>query len=291
MSVVELTTDGGATLRCELANTFWSRFRGLMLRSGLAPAAGMLFVPCGSIHTAFMRFPIDVVFIARDGTVLRTAEHVLPWRFRAARRRTRFVLEVAAGEAALHGLVPGRQLQLGPEGDLRRSQQLEAVPLALAVLVCALSVTRFESTLAVAEAAFFGCVLVLLAALDFERHVLPNRIVLPAAVALAAVELAADPDTGWRRLLWGVGAFGVLLGFALVYPPGLGMGDVKLALLLGVGLGASVVGAFLLGTFAAGLVAAALLFRHGSAARKRPIPLGSFLALASLVLLFTNGPR
>jgi uncharacterized membrane protein (UPF0127 family)/Flp pilus assembly protein protease CpaA len=289
--VVELRTDRGATLRCEVANTFWRRFRGLMLRSGLAPAAGMLFAPCGSIHTAFMRFPIDVVFIARDGTILRTAEHVQPWRFRAARRRTRFVLELAAGEAAVHGLMPGRQVQLGREGDLRGSQRLEAVSVALAALVCVLSVARFDSTLAVGEAAFFGCVLVLLAAIDFERHVLPNRIVLPAAVVLAVVEVAADPGAGWRRLLWGVGAFGVLLGFALVYPPGLGMGDVKLALLLGIGLGASVVSAFLLGTFAAALVAAALLVRHRSQARKLPIPLGSFLALASLVLLFTNGPR
>jgi uncharacterized membrane protein (UPF0127 family)/Flp pilus assembly protein protease CpaA len=291
--VVELRTGGGTTLRCELADTFWRRFRGLMLRSRLAPGTGILFVPCGSVHTAFMRFPVDVVFVARDGTVLRIAEHVPPWQFRAA-RRTRFVLELAAGESIVLGLEQGTRLQLEEalaSHASNRSRLLHGASIALAALVCALSVARFDSALATAEAAFFGCVLVVLAATDLERHVLPNRIVIPAAVVLAGVELAADPGTAGRRLLWATGAFVVLLVLALIYPPGLGMGDVKLAFLLGLGLGASVVDAFLLATFAAALFATGLLVRHGAAGRKLPIPLGSFLALGSLIVLFTHGPR
>jgi uncharacterized membrane protein (UPF0127 family)/Flp pilus assembly protein protease CpaA len=263
-------------------------------RPGLIPGAGMLLVPCGSIHTAFMRFPIDVVFIARDGEVLRIAERVPPWRFRAARRGTHLVLELAAGESAVLGLTPGARLRLEEalaSHASNRARRLQRSAVALAALVCVLSVARFDSALATAEAAFFGCVLVALAAIDFERHILPNRIVIPAAVVLAAVELAADPGTASRRLLWAAGAFVVLLVLAVVYPPGLGMGDVKLAFLLGVGLGASVVGAFLLATFAAALFATGMLVRHGAAARKLPIPLGTFLAFGSLVVLFTQGPR
>ena len=73
--------------------------------------------------------------------------------------------------------------------------------------------------------------------------------------------------------------------FALAYPVGLGMGDVKLALLLGAALGYAVVGALLLGTLAAGLVAAVMLFKEGSSARKRAIPLGPFLAGGAIVVL------
>jgi leader peptidase (prepilin peptidase)/N-methyltransferase len=240
-----------------------------------------------------MRFSIDIVFVARDGTVLRIAEHVPPWRFRAV-RRTRFVLELAAGEATVLGLTPGTRLRLedalASQGP-RRSRLRQGRSVALAAIVCALSVARFDSPLATVEAAFFGCVLVVLADIDLERHVLPNRIVVPAVVVLAGVELAGDPGVASRRLLWATGAFLVLLVLALVYPPGLGMGDVKLAFLLGLGLGASVVGAFLLGTFAAAVFGAGLLIRHGAAGRRLSIPLGSFLAIGSLILLFTQGPR
>ena len=73
----------------------------------------------------------------------------------------------------------------------------------------------------------------------------------------------------------------------LAYPAGLGMGDVKLALLIGAALGWSVIAALLFGTLAAGLVSAALLIAKGAEARKRAIPLGPFLAGgAILVLLF-----
>jgi uncharacterized membrane protein (UPF0127 family)/Flp pilus assembly protein protease CpaA len=291
--VVELRTGGGTTLHCELADTFWRRFRGLMLRRWLAPGTGILFVPCGSVHTAFMRFPIDIVFVARDGTVLRVAKHVPPWRLRAV-RRSRFVLELAAGESTVLGLTPGTHLlledALASRGS-RRSRLQRGRTVALAAIVCALSVARFDSALATVEAAFLGCVLVVLAEIDLERHVLPNRIVVPAIVVLAGVELAADPGVASRRLLWATGAFLVLFALALVYPPGLGMGDVKLAFLLGLGLGASVVGAFLIGTFAAAVLGTGLLVRHGAAGRKLSIPLGSFLALGSLILLFTQGPR
>jgi leader peptidase (prepilin peptidase)/N-methyltransferase len=135
----------------------------------------------------------------------------------------------------------------------------------------------------------FVVALLLLAAIDFRRRLLPNVIVLPASALLLALSFAADPDGGARRLLWATGAFAVLLVLALLRPAALGMGDVKLAFLLGVGLGADVVAGFLVGTLAAGIAAVALLARHGSRARRMPIPLGPFLALGALVVLVSHG--
>jgi leader peptidase (prepilin peptidase)/N-methyltransferase len=162
---------------------------------------------------------------------------------------------------------------------------------SVAVLACVLCFIRFGAGVEAVEASFFAAVLVALAAIDVERHVLPNRIVLPAIAVLAAAELARDPSSGWRRLAWGAGAFGVLLALALLYPPGLGMGDVKLAFLLGVGLGRSVVAAALVALLGAGLLGIGVLVRHGGAGRKVAIPLGSFLALGALVVLLAVGPR
>lgn len=85
--------------RCEVAETPWRRMKGLLGRRGLAADEGLLFRPGGSIHTAFMRFPIDVVFCDRSLSVLKVARNVRPWRAAGA-RRARIVVELAAGAAA-----------------------------------------------------------------------------------------------------------------------------------------------------------------------------------------------
>ena len=64
----------------EVAESFASRFAGLMARRGLPPGAGMLFRRCRAVHTLFMRFPIDVVFLGRDGRVVKAVRGVKPWR-------------------------------------------------------------------------------------------------------------------------------------------------------------------------------------------------------------------
>jgi leader peptidase (prepilin peptidase)/N-methyltransferase len=174
---------------------------------------------------------------------------------------------------------------------VRMSRPLVLLAAAVAATACALSFVRFGPGFDAAAASFFACVLVALAAVDLERHILPNRILVPAIAVLAVAELSADPGAGWRRLLWAAGAFGVLLALALAYPAGLGMGDVKLAFLLGLGLGKSVVVATVLAFFGAGLVGVGVLVRYGRAGRKVALPLGPFLALASLVVLLTIGPR
>ena len=127
--------------------------------------------------------------------------------------------------------------------------------------------------------------LVVISKHDLERHIIPNRIVIPAWIAVLVAHLAIHPHH-WAE--WLIASFGAALFFLVVqlsYPAGLGMGDVKLALLLGAALGWSVLAALLLGTVAAGLVSAGLLFARGAEARKQAIPLGPFLAAGALVVL------
>jgi leader peptidase (prepilin peptidase) / N-methyltransferase len=133
-------------------------------------------------------------------------------------------------------------------------------------------------------AAFFCLTLVAVSATDLEHRIIPNRIVLPAAGIVLGAQTAVHPSPEWA--IAAVGASGFLLTAALVYPAGMGMGDVKLALLLGAMLGRTVPIAVFLGLAAALVPGVILVARHGAKARKMGIPLGPFLALGSLVALF-----
>jgi leader peptidase (prepilin peptidase)/N-methyltransferase len=135
-------------------------------------------------------------------------------------------------------------------------------------------------------AAFFAAVLVVLSAVDIERRLLPNRIVLPSAAVVLVAQVAFFPDRALEWLLASVGAALFLFLPLLVRPSGMGMGDVKLALLLGAALGKSVVPGLLIGFLSAVPVSLYLLARYGSSARTRAIPFGPFLAFGSLVALF-----
>ena len=95
--------------RCVVAARPLQRMRGLLGRRDLPPGEGILLRRAGSIHTFFMRFPIDAVFLDAEQTVLRVAAAVPPWRV-AAQKGARSVLEVPAGEAARHGLAVGDRL-------------------------------------------------------------------------------------------------------------------------------------------------------------------------------------
>ena len=106
-------SENGAVVceRCTLARNPLTRMRGLLGRRGLAQGEGLLLQPAGSIHTFFMRFPIDAVFLDGDRRVLRVASGLPPWRGAGA-KHSRAVLELAAGEAARVGLVAGDVLRL-----------------------------------------------------------------------------------------------------------------------------------------------------------------------------------
>ena len=161
-----------------------------------------------------------------------------------------------------------------------RYPAVEAVT-ALLVVACGL---RFGATGEAIVAAGFCVVLVVLSAIDIEHRIVPNRIVVPAAAAVLVAQTILYPSPEWA--LAALGASGFLLAAALAYPKGMGMGDVKLALLLGAMLGRSVSVALMIGFFAALVPAAILALRHGSRARKIAIPFAPFLAFGAVVALF-----
>ena len=162
-----------------------------------------------------------------------------------------------------------------------------AVELTAALLVAG-SVWKFGFHLEALVASFFCLALVAVSATDLEHRIIPNRIVVPAAAIVLAAQTALHPSPEWAAA--GFGASGFLFIAALVYPAGMGMGDVKLALLLGAMLGRTVPVALLLGMVTALVPAVVLLARHGSAARKMGIPLGPFLALGAVIALFAGHP-
>lgn len=97
---------------CSVADTIWTRLRGLMGRRTLERGEGLLLRPSGSVHTCFMRFAIDVVFLDGELRVLAVSPTVRPWRLRV-QRGARAVLELPAGEAARVGISPGDRLTVG----------------------------------------------------------------------------------------------------------------------------------------------------------------------------------
>ena len=111
MNIATLLNSDGTVIagRLLIARSPWSRMRGLLGRSSLAPGEGMLFRPAGSIHMFFMRFTIDAVFCDRDLVVLDVVSSLRPWRM-ASRRGAKVVIELAEGAAA--GVRPGDRLSV-----------------------------------------------------------------------------------------------------------------------------------------------------------------------------------
>jgi leader peptidase (prepilin peptidase)/N-methyltransferase len=167
--------------------------------------------------------------------------------------------------------------------DTRISPLYPAVELSTALLVAA-CVLAFGVGGRTLVGAIFCAVLVAVTATDLTHRIIPNRIVLPAFVVVLALQTAIDPSAQWA--LGAFAASGFLFLAVLAYPAGMGMGDVKLALVMGAALGKTVPVALMLGMFSALVPAVFLLARYGAAARKMGIPLGPFLALGSVVALF-----
>ena len=165
----------------------------------------------------------------------------------------------------------------------RISPLYPAVELVTAGLIVACFAV-FGATAWAVLAAAFCAVLVTLSVIDAQHRIVPNRIVVPSAAVALVAHTAIDPSLEW--LAWALVAAGGLFLAVLAYPNGLGIGDVKLALLLGAMLGASVTVALMLGFFAALVPSAILVSRHGSSARKMGVPLVPFLALGAVVALF-----
>ena len=171
----------------------------------------------------------------------------------------------------------------------RKSALRHYVTAAAAAAAAAGGIARFGLTADGAIAAFFAAVLVVLAAIDFERRIIPNRIVLPATAVVLIAHVAVDPSRWYEWVLAAVAVFSFFLLVNLVYPAGIGMGDVKLGALIGAGLGREAAIALFVGFVAAAAVAIGIIVREGASARKKPMPFGPFLALGALLTLYSQG--
>ena len=131
------------------------------------------------------------------------------------------------------------------------------------------------------------CILLVTVTLtDLERRVIPNLVLVIGAIAGVAISAATDPGSLAERAAAAALAGGALLGIALAYPRGMGMGDVKLAAVLGIYLGRAVAPAMLIAFAAGGVYGLWLMARHGGEARRRAIPFGPFLALGGVIGLW-----
>jgi leader peptidase (prepilin peptidase)/N-methyltransferase len=129
----------------------------------------------------------------------------------------------------------------------------------------------------------FAAVLIAVAGIDLDHRIIPNRIVVPAAVWGLAGTIVFRPDNVDDSLIAGGIAFAALFVAALAYPAGMGMGDVKLAGVMGIYLGSGVAPAMLVAFLAGSVVGLAIIAREGRDARKKGVPFGPFLALGGVV--------
>jgi leader peptidase (prepilin peptidase) / N-methyltransferase len=123
---------------------------------------------------------------------------------------------------------------------------------------------------------------------DLERQIIPNSILLVGTVAGLALVAVTDPSSLPERLIAAAGASGLLLIIGLAYPRGMGMGDVKLAAVMGLYLGSAVAPALFVGVLSGTIVGVALMAARGSGARKLKVPFGPFLALGGVVALLAG---
>jgi uncharacterized protein len=108
-----VTADGRVVAEnVEIAATAWRRFMGLMFRADLPPGHGLLLSPCNSIHMFFMRIPLDVAFLDRDGAVLRAYHGIRPWRISRIVRGAKTAVELRAGTLHEAGVGKGTVLRL-----------------------------------------------------------------------------------------------------------------------------------------------------------------------------------
>jgi prepilin signal peptidase PulO-like enzyme (type II secretory pathway) len=158
----------------------------------------------------------------------------------------------------------------------------------LASVLALLCLVRYGADAHGFISAFTAGVLVVLAATDLEERLIPNRIVVPAAAVVLVAQLAFYPDRAGEWIISALGAAVFLFIPAVIKSGAIGMGDVKLALLLGAATGYAVLPALTIGFLSLVPVALYMLLREGGAARKKYLPLGPFLAFGTLVVLLTG---
>jgi leader peptidase (prepilin peptidase)/N-methyltransferase len=161
----------------------------------------------------------------------------------------------------------------------------------LTAMLCVGAVLAGRDVATVVLDVAFILLLVPIALIDFEHRIIPNRLTALGAALALGIGTALDPSGEPERLLAGLAAGGALLLAALAYPGGMGMGDVKLAGVMGLFLGSAVAAAMLVALLAGALFGGLVMARKGArAARKTAVPFGPFLAFGSLVGVFAGQP-
>jgi leader peptidase (prepilin peptidase)/N-methyltransferase len=148
---------------------------------------------------------------------------------------------------------------------------------------------RWDDAAGIALGIVLVTVLIPIAIIDFEHRIIPNRITGPAAVVAILIGVLFDQDFVVEQLIAGAAAGGFFLLAAIAYPRGMGMGDVKLAGMMGLYLGRAVGFAVLVGLVAGVLVGSVIMARVGvKAGRKQQVPFGPFLALGGIIAIFAG---
>ncbi len=191
--------------------------------------------------------------------------------------------------AALGGLICGSLLSDAslrlPRGE-SISQRRPLVKAICGVLFAAVFIARHDDGSGVVLGLALVCFLVPLALVDLDTRTLPNRLTAPAAIVAIVLGALLDPGGEPERLLAGLLGGGFLLIAALAFPGGMGMGDVKLATVLGLFLGREVAVALLVALVAGALVGLVVIRRKGAAeGRRTAVAFGPFLALGAVVAL------
>jgi leader peptidase (prepilin peptidase) / N-methyltransferase len=161
--------------------------------------------------------------------------------------------------------------------------------LAVGLLYVVTVLVLWDEPWEVALGLVFVSALVAVSLTDLELKIIPNKILLVATILGLGIVVLGDFDSLPERLLAAAAAGGLLFAAALAYPQGMGLGDVKLAAMMGFFLGRAVAPALLVALLAGSLVGLVIIAREGAAGRKRGIPFGPFLAFGGVVGLLAGG--
>jgi leader peptidase (prepilin peptidase)/N-methyltransferase len=172
-------------------------------------------------------------------------------------------------------------------GD-RISARYPLTELSLGVLYAATVAVLWGDATELVLGLMFVTTLLAVTLTDLDRRVIPNKVLIVAMAAGIAVAAVGDPSSLPERALAAAAAGGGLFLVALAYPRGMGLGDVKLAAVMGFYLGRNVAPALLVALLAGSAVGLVLIARHGAQARKQAIPFGPFLALGGVVALLAG---
>ena len=162
------------------------------------------------------------------------------------------------------------------------------VELALGAAFAATAVVFHDDPWALALGLVFVAMLAAITLTDLDQRLIPNRILIAGAVAGLAIAAATDPSSLTERGIAALAAGGLLLLIALAYPRGMGMGDVKLAAVMGLFLASAVSVALAVAVIAGSVVGIGVMVQQGSGARKQAVPFGPFLALGGVVALLAG---